>query len=296
MINGVVNSIGESSSHLYADDLCIYLGGEPGQIIKTINTINGEIEKINEWMVSHGMQLNVSKTQPIIIGSKHIINKLSGVRDTLPRIEMNGTEVDFMDSVRYLGFIFNSCCTSEDHVKSIVKKVNMPLARVKHQLTRAIILPLFDYAAMMYHGFDIHGTGEDVDRLNVLMNSCVRFICNLTGRDHVSNRYIELNLLNAYNRRVMLICCFIYNYVITGKPMYLNDIFKINTNNTRAGKDVVSLVVKNVGRSRNKLLFAHCACKLWNSIPLDIRISGLKNIFFNNIKSYLMKMQAENNQ
>lgn len=115
----------------------------------------------------------------------------------LPRIKMNNVEMEYMSAVKYLGFNINSHFSSDNHVDSIVRKVNMTLSRMRHrrtslsteiklQLTRAIILPLFDYAAIVYHGYNIHGTGENEKRLNVLMNSCVRFICNLTGRDHAS--------------------------------------------------------------------------------------------------------------
>lgn len=169
--------------------------------------------------------MNELKTQPIIIGSKNMIDKVDLRDGELPRIRMGETEVEYMDSVKYLGFHFNKYFTPENQVKSIVQKVNMALSRVKHrrkslstniklELTRAIILPLFDYASIIHHGFNIHGSIDNEKRLNVLMNSCVRFICNLTGRDHVSGKYVELNLLNAFNRRVLLICSFIYNYII----------------------------------------------------------------------------------
>lgn len=303
VINGVVDAIGNSKCHLYADDLCIYLNGKPKKLLQTVNMVNEDLVKINKWMREHGMQLNMGKTQPIIIGSKYNIEKLN--KQELPRIKMDGKDIEYLNVVKYLGFHFNSHFTSENHVDAIVKRVGFALSQVKHrrtslntglklQLTRGIILPLFDYAATIYHGFNIHGSGIDEARINVLMNSCVRFVCNLTGRDHVSDKYIKLNLLNAFNRRVMLICCFIYNFIETKTPEYLLDIFKINNNATRAGKNTVSLVVKNVRLSRNEHLFAHYACKLWNSIPNIIRNSESKNIFSHKIKEYLMEKQAKN--
>ena len=55
---------------------------------------------------------------------------------------------------------------------------------------------MFGYVSMIYIGFGIHGTGEDESKVGVLMNSCVRFVCNLSMRDHVSEKYVDLELLN----------------------------------------------------------------------------------------------------
>lgn len=204
--------------------------------------------------------------------------------------------------VKYLGYHFNSQFTSEAHVNAISKNVNFVLSKIQHcrntvntntklQLVRGVIIPMFDYASIIYHGFGIHGSNGDETRLNVLMNSCVRFIGNLSGRDHVSEKYRELNLLNASNRRTMLICCFIYSFLITQTPSYLINIFTIKRGITRSGTDTTTLMVKKVHLTRDENQFAHCACKLWNNLPMNIRNSKTKDIFSNEIKNYLMNLQ-----
>jgi hypothetical protein len=52
-------------------------------ILQTIEIINDAIKKINEdlaaifkWSLNHGLVLNASKSQAIIFGSSHLINKL----------------------------------------------------------------------------------------------------------------------------------------------------------------------------------------------------------------------------
>lgn len=211
-------------------------------------------------------------------------------------------EVEYSPTVKYLGYHFNENFTSKHHVNIISRNVNFALSKIKHcrrsvsldtklQLIRGVICPKFDYATMIYHGFDIHGTGEDERRLHVLMNSCIRFICGLSMRDHVSERYNDLQLLYARYRREMLVCSFIYNYIHTQTPSYLSNIFILNRNGTRAGLDTKSLVIKKVTRTRDEHLFAHCAAKLWNSIPADIRNSENKDIFLRKIKEYYLTKQ-----
>lgn len=253
------------------------------------------------------MLLNPTKTKSIIIGSKHNLEYLNSTKSTIPKINVCDTEIDYSESVKYLGFHFNSSFSSETHVNSIIKNVNFAMSKINHcrnsvsqetkvQLIKGVVLPMFDYASIIYHGFDIYGSHEDEKRLNILLNSCVRFICNLSSRDHISEKYGELGLLKAYYRRAMLISCFIYNYLKTKTPSYLSDIFIENTNNTRAGKNVVSLMVRGVRLSRDEFLFSHCLSKLWNSIPIEIRNSKTRDEFSRNIKNYFLNMQVNSKQ
>lgn len=152
---------------------------------------------------------------------------------------------------------------------------------------------IFDYASILYHGYGIHGTNDDESRLHVLMNSYIRFICNLSNRDYVSEKYIELGILNAYFRRSFLICCFIYNFLETNTPSYLNNIFVRSTNNTRAGTDTFTLMVKMIRLTRDEHLFAHCACRLWNNIPMAIRNSETKEAFAKDLKEYYLILQEK---
>lgn len=93
----------------------------------------------------------------------------------------------------------------------------------------------------------------------------------------------------------MLICCFIYNFIHTKIPYYLNDIFIRNNNQTRSGLDTISLMVKKVKLTRDEHLLAHCASKLWNEIPSNIKNCDNKEIFNRNIKKYYFEKQLELN-
>lgn len=145
---------------------------------------------------------------------------------------------------------------------------------------------------IIYHGYGIHGTGSDETRSNVLMNSCVRYVTNLFLNDHISEKYKELGILNAFNRREMLTCCFIYNFIKTRTPAYLKEIFIINKNSTRSGMNTIFLIVKQIKSTNDAHIFGHCMSKLWNSIPIEIRNSVNRDIFHKKIKDYYFKKQC----
>lgn len=201
------------------------------------------------------MKLNPVKTKSIIIGDKKSITTIKNL-DNISKIKVCDMDIEYSDLVEYFGFNFNSAFNSKTHINSIVKNVNFVLSKIKHsrgslstdiklKLLKGVIDPFFDYCAIIYHGFGVHGTGGDQNRLRILYNSCIRYVFNLSGRDHVSDKYIELNLLNDFNRRSFLICVIIHSFIhITGRPSYLSDIFRRHNSNTRAGSDTITLKLR----------------------------------------------------
>lgn len=300
VINGVVDVITQCNKHLYADDLSIYRDCYLEYLNDTIAVVNDQIDAINQWIFDRGMALNPLKTQAIVIGPKHLINKINF--QDLPRIRVISTDIDFSQSVKYLGFLFNQNFDSRDHVDSIIRKVNFSLGNLRHarnkiprgckeQIVKGTIIPIFDYGSILYHGFGIHGSGQDEHRLQIAQNNCVRFVLNVFKFDHISPFYEELRLLNLYNRRSVFICCFIHKCMYFDTPRYLNSLFSINRNNTRAGQDTVSLLVRKVGRTRDEFLMAHCASKLWNSLPGVIRSIRNEKSFKIEVSTYFSNLQ-----
>lgn len=116
----------------------------------------------------------------------------------------------------------------------------------------------------------------------------------MSHRDHVSESLNELEMLNAFNRRSFLIANIIYSFLNTGEPKYLANIFKTNQNQTRAGMDTITLLTRQVRNVKDEHLLEHCATKLWNSIPTNIRNLPNEKKFANEYKKYLLDKQKIN--
>lgn len=98
-----------------------------------------------------------------------------------------------------------------------------------------------------------------------------------------------------FNRRNYLIICFIYKNLKISKVQYLSDIFQINNNRTRSGRDTISLVVKGITRTKDQLLFSHCISQLWNSLPIDLRNITKYNKFKSELFQFLSNKQNSKN-
>lgn len=163
IINGITRVIIHCKIHLYADDVALYIECDPLNPNDAIDKINEDIKAIDTWIENNGMQLNPSKTQTIITGSKWNHNKMNINVQNIKKIIVKTTQIEYSQSVKYLGFNFNMFFNSENQVNAIVKNVNFAMTKIRHcrnsvnlntklQLIRGVICPIFDYASIIYHG------------------------------------------------------------------------------------------------------------------------------------------------
>ena len=72
---------------------------------------------------------------------------------------------------------------------------------IRISLVKTLVFPHLDYCAALFTNLD----DENTNRLQVTMNSVVRFICALKKWDHISDSYNRLNWLKYKERRTLLI-------------------------------------------------------------------------------------------
>lgn len=305
VINEIVNAIKNCRMHLYADDLMIYKECDLNDLNDALNDVNSDINDISLWVKSHGMDLNPSKTQAILISTPRNIVFLDS-RDDIHKIVVDSNIIEYSKSVKYLGYIFNNEFSSKDHTNGIIKKVNFSLSKIEHcrrytpkdariRIVKNVISPIFDYGSIIYHGHRVHGTGEEEKRLQIAQNSCLRYIFNLHRHEHISPFMKELGLLNLFNRRIFLIACFLHDYLTRGTVPYLKSLMTLNNNNTRAGNGMRTFNVGKFTRTRDERIFDVCNSRLWNDLPTEIRCIEGRDAFRRDLKEYLITMQNNNN-
>lgn len=131
VINGVMREIKHCKVHLYADDLAIYLEFDLSNIENSINKINSDISKINDYINRHGMQLNPIKTKAMIIGNQKSVLIIKN-SENIPKINVCDLIIEYFDTLKYLGFNFNSEFSADTHVNSIIRNVNFVLSKINH--------------------------------------------------------------------------------------------------------------------------------------------------------------------
>ena len=113
--------------YMYADDTSL------DKAIRTSQELREELvpafAKVCEWLKSNKLSLNTAKTEFMIIGTPHHLNRLDENPESTPYIIIvDGGEVKRTKCVKYLGMIVDDKLTWEQHIDYISSKINAILA------------------------------------------------------------------------------------------------------------------------------------------------------------------------
>ena len=123
--------------HIYADDIQLYVSFKPLQSAADESLKNLEIciNDINSWLHSHSLQLNQSKCEFLLFGSKTQLSKFE-----VTSISISGKSIPVTSSCRNLGVFFDSQFNMNVQITNICKSVRYQLRNIgfiRKYLTRS---------------------------------------------------------------------------------------------------------------------------------------------------------------
>jgi len=255
---------------IYADDTALSAVLEnldpTGQHI--VNTINTELEQINNWFKLNKLSVNSAKTKAMLF---HTVQKR--VPDV--PISIDGTIIDFVKEFKYLGVILDSHLTWKPHIKYVSKKVaqtNGVMIRMKRYLPPYILLTLYNSLILPYLSYGIMVWGAHSERLFKLQKQSVRTITNAKYNAHTEPLFKSLNLLKISD--ILLVQELKFFYKLENQLLPRNFLSMLNRNvdvhayNTRYGH--------NLRAPQSKHSFAKNATRYKipgtiNSAPMSIK-------------------------
>ena len=102
-VNSLPSILDDSSVYLYADDTTIAVSGTDTEVI--VETLKGELQKADEWLKDHKLSRNLSKTKLMFFGTNSRLPESTDIH-----IEMNGVNLEHVDTYKYLGVTLDSSC------------------------------------------------------------------------------------------------------------------------------------------------------------------------------------------
>ena len=215
------------SCHLFADDVQLYRCCTLSDVVDCIGLINGDLGAVNQWAFVNKLQLNASKSCAIIIYVRDI------PYHNLPQPRLGGEVISYSDRVKNLGVVFNKTLTWDAHVDYLTVCVYGILRRfwllayatpinIRRKLVVSLILPYFLYCDVVLSSM----SSEVLGRLNVLFNSCTRYVFGLRRYDHLSE--FRTNILgcdfNTFLKYRYLL--FLFKILRSKSPSYLYGIIR----------------------------------------------------------------------
>ena len=119
--------------------------------------LNSDLEKIQNWLHSKKLILNVKKTKYAIIGSRYKLNNLN--HDFIWSVD--NREIERVTSYKCLGVEIDETLSWRNHTDSLCKKVSAGIGAIKrvrhlvpsqtlHQMYDALVEPYLEYCCEVW--------------------------------------------------------------------------------------------------------------------------------------------------
>ena len=285
--------------HLYADDTQIYFSFDVNCVNPDVSAIQKCFSEIKEWMSCNFLKLNEDKTEFIDIGY---------YESKIKSLALEGENLQPVLKAKNLGFYFDHRLSLDNEITATQKKCNIQLrnltriaGRLSHelkvQLTHSCVLSNLDYCNATYGAL----TEANIQKLQKIQNSAVRFIFNLYGKrkwEHITPYLKRLHFLPVRFRIKFKIALLVFKCLNNLAPHYLINLLKVRNNNPhnlRVDNDFFILETPPPANLRNTYgALSYCGPSIWNSLPYTLRCLSDINLFKTRLKTHFFELAFPN--
>jgi hypothetical protein len=141
-------------------------------------------------------------------------------------------------------------------------------------------MPHLTYNDVIYHS---EISAVQCRKLQVLQNSCVRFVCNLRKYDHISSSIKKLKIPQLHEVRKFHMLCLLFKCLHDeGMPEYLVSRFatlsSTHGRNTRSANNLI-LSIPEFRTLAYSNSFTVSVIRYWNELPAEIRLAASFKVF-----------------
>ena len=283
------------NAHCYADDHQIYLSFKPVNQTsqeEALHVIQNCVKDVRKWMLVNKLKINDSKTEFLIIGSKHQLSQI-----TIDSIKIGDSEIKPVTSVKNLGVLIDNNLSMESHITKTCSAAFYHIYNIKHirkyltrdlteKIVHALITSKLDYCNSLLFGL----SNSQLQKLQRVQNAAARIITGTRKYDHITPVLRELHWLPVKERIDFKILLLTFKALNNMAPAYLKDMLRLQTSDRcklRSEKSVALIVPRTKFTSRGDRAFCTAAPRVWNKLPVEIRRSQSVHTFKTRLKTHL---------
>jgi Reverse transcriptase (RNA-dependent DNA polymerase) len=191
--------------HIYADDIQLYINCSLSELNEAIQIMNFILEDVAKWSESHGLKLNPSKTQAMLIATQNTHKQIN--HQNLTKLTLNGTDIQYFDTVKNLGVIFDKHFSWDKQISSVSQKIYgtlnnlykfraMTPESIRLKLIKTLVLPHLDYCSFAYCNIN----KEQEKRLQKLLNAAIYYVYNVPFAARLSPYFLKAGILKVQER------------------------------------------------------------------------------------------------
>ena len=202
-------------------------------------------------------------------------------------------------NLKDLGFTIDCSLTCNGQIQKIVRQANYTLRNIAHikkyldknsikKLVSNYVISRVDYCNSLYYNLPTY----QLRKVQRVMNRSARLIVGLRRRERITPVLIELHWLPIKGRIIYKICVLTFIALRSGKPTYLRNklhTFEVPGVLVRHSYETLRLDEPRANKNIGTRAFAHCAPRVFNSLPEELKQINNLNNFKRKLKTYLFE-------
>ena len=287
-INDLPNCLELGIPRMYADDTSISVTASNHSDLEA--KTNAELERVNAWLITNKLSLNIAKTEFMTIGSRQ---KLLTQNGNPINTHIDGRAIQKVHHTKSLGVYIDENLSWNQHIMEISKKISSGIGALKRirqlvnidtaeKIYKALIEPHFDYCSLVWDGLGV----KLADKLQKLQNRAARAVSTLSY-DISSNTILDmlgwdrLQLRRSKQKAKMMLK--VSNELV---PCYVNEIFVKRNAHYKTRNSENNLDLPKPRTNYMKRAFGYSGALLWNNLPSEMRQTKHLSTFSKGIQMY----------
>ena len=259
----------------YADDTQVLISDVKRNLPNLILRMESTVTSLASWFRAHGLKLNTSKTEILLLGTRQNTRDLSPVS-----VRVGGGTVRESQCVKNLGVLFDRHLTWDAHVSDVVRKcvgLLIGLRHLRHYLPQRVMMTVVQGLVMsrVRYCLAVYGNGSAANhaRLMKMVNFAVRVVAGLRKFDHVSHVRDRLGLRTPRQMCDSRTAIVAHNAHVLREPEELANLFctfadaRVGDRATRQDRYLRPPSTRTAAGQRS---FAYRATSLLNAVPDDV--------------------------
>ena len=279
--------------HFYADDTQLFISFDDKTSSSSLENLSSCLHKTQSWMYSNKLSLNPSKTEFLLLGTPHSLDKF----DNINSVKFDNTLITQSNSARNLGILFDKTMSFTDHINNVCKISHFQIRdirRIRDHVPKSALIPLanalvtsrLDYCNSLYNGI----TKTNLQKLQRIQNSIARAITKSSKYDHIKPLLKNLHWLPVEQRIMFKTGLLVYKTLQSGQPQYLNSMLNYPKHRYSTRFSDTLLEVPRTNTELGKRAFSVAGPKMWNSLPGFVRSADSLSTFKSKLKTHLFML------
>jgi hypothetical protein len=276
----------------YADDTTLGIAGSNQDSLQS--SMNDLLAKTAQWFDNNRLIVNASKSNFIIVGSRHAVTQYQNISITL-----NNVPLQRSNCTKLLGVHIDEHLTFNEHVSQIKSRTASKIG-ILHRLRRTLptdslktiyittIQSIFEYCITLWGP----SSSTNITAVQRIQNRCARAVTGVFDYNvSVSSMVKDLGWMTIKQRLFYFTCCLMFKSLNGLAPNYLASAFHYVSNShiypTRAASNN-DLALPRPNTTIFTHSFSYNGAQVWNSLPVSIRSVDSLSVFKDSLKHYIL--------